>query len=189
LVKADARAEGGNVRNGLCAIAIRTVATVSLLTVSACGFTPLYGVNNGAAPPGQSLASIYVEPIPERVGYELRNDLLDLLNASTRDAGAAYRLKLVITEERLESATLQRDATITRYNYHLTAHYDLFARDGTAAVKSGNVSTLTAYNVASSPYATVVAERDASDRAANDIAERIRTELAVYFRETGAGLN
>ena len=51
----------------------------------------------------------------------------------------------------------------------------------TAPVTSGDVSALAAYNVASSPYATVVAEQDAGDRAAGDIAERMRVELAVFF--------
>jgi LPS-assembly lipoprotein len=169
--------------------AVRTLALVAVFALlSGCGFRPLYGVNDGSPRPGQSLAAIYIEPIPERVGYELRNHLLDLLDASGDNQSTSYRLKLVLLE-RTESVALQRDATITRYNYYLTAHYDLFARDGAAPVKSGDVSALTAYNVASSPYATVIAERDASDRAANDIAERIRTELAVYFREAGGGLN
>jgi LPS-assembly lipoprotein len=168
----------------------RALLALSCLLLAGCGFRPLYGVNDGSPRPGQSLASIYVEPIPERVGYELRNTLLDLLDASAQDGGTTYRLKLILTEERTTGVALQRDATITRYNYHLTAHYDLFTRDdGAAPVKSGDVSALTAFNVASSPFATVIAERDASDRAANDIAERIRTELAVYFREIGGGLN
>jgi LPS-assembly lipoprotein len=167
---------------------LRPAAVLAAFLLGGCGFTPLYGTNDGSPPAGQSLAAIYVEPIPERVGYELRNNLLDLLDASAQNQTTPYRLKLVLIE-RTESVALQRDATITRYNYHLTAHYDLFGRDATAPLKSGNVSALTAYNVASSPYATVIAERDAADRAANDIAERIRTELAVYFRETGGGLN
>jgi hypothetical protein len=52
------------------------------------------------------------------------------------------------------------------------------------AVKSGDVSALTAYNVAAAPflYATVTAERDAKNRAANDLAERLRTQIAVYLR-------
>ena len=56
-------------------------------------------------------------------------------------------------------------------------------------MKSGDVTALSAYNVASSPYATVVAERDANDRAANDVAERIRTELALYFRHAESAAN
>ena len=164
------------------------IAASLLLLLGACGFQPLYGVNGGIVGPGQTLRSIYIEPIPERVGYELRNHLLDLLDASGEQVNSAYRLKLILREEPPQGVALQQDATITRYNYRLTAHYELFARDGTQPLKTGDISTLTAYNVASSPYATVVAERDAGDRAANDIAERIRTELAVYFHEA-AGLN
>ena len=38
------------------------------------------------------LASIYVEPLGERDGYELRNQLIDLLGSDGREAGKAYRL-------------------------------------------------------------------------------------------------
>src|SRR5689334_9191693 len=155
-----------------------------------CGFEPLYGTAGGAGlAPGTAMANIYVEPIPERVGYELRNDLLDLFGASGEAQGATYRLKLLITKEQTEGVALERNATITRFNYRLAAHYELIPASGTAPATTGDVTALSAYNVASSPYATVVAQRDASDRAARDIAERIRTELAVFFREAAGGLN
>ena len=42
------------------------------------------------------LASIYVEPIAERDGYELRNRLIDLLRLRRpTTAGKAYRLKII----------------------------------------------------------------------------------------------
>jgi len=47
----------------------------------------------------------------------------------------------------------------------------------------GSQTGLTAYNVTSSPYATMVAQQDADKRAALDIAERIRLDLAAYFRQ------
>ena len=61
---------------------------------------------------------------------------------------------------------------------------DLLPRESTSPVKSGDVTALSAYNVAAAPflYATVTEERDAKNRAANDVAQRIRTELAVYLR-------
>ncbi len=159
------------------------------LALSACGFQPLYGVGNGgnvATAPGARLASIYVEPIAERVGYQLRNELVDLFRAQTQSEGAAYRLKLVL-RERKGGEALQNDASITRYNYTLIARYELTPAGATTPVRTGEVSALSAFNVATSPFATVIAERDASDRAANDIAERLRTELAVYFRDVGPG--
>lgn len=155
--------------------------------VSGCGFHPLYGTAGGNAAIGSTLASVYVEPIPERVGYELRNQLLDLFNATGESGGASYRLKLTVNEME-EAVVLQTNTAITRYNYTLSAHYELIPHDGTSAVKSGDVTALSAYNVAAAPflYATVTAERDAKSRAANDIAERIRTQIAVYLHTANA---
>jgi LPS-assembly lipoprotein len=157
----------------------------AVMSAAGCGFQPLYGTAGlNGSPVGTDLAAIYVEPISERSGYELRNYLLDLLNARPRSDGARYRLKVVLSEE-TEGVAIRPNATITRYNYRLNAHYQLFPIGQTAPEKSGNARSLTAYNVALSPYATVTAERDAKDRAARDAAERIRTELAVYFRGRG----
>ena len=168
-------------------VLVRLACAATALCLASCGFQPLYGRDAAGPGPGDALAAIYVEPMPERVGYELRNDLLDLFNVTGNGDGAMYRLKLLLREE-TEGVTLERNATISRYNYKLTAQYDLFPSGGTTPATSGVVTALAAFNVASSPYATVVAERDAAERAARDIAERIRTELAVYFRESSGGL-
>lgn len=155
------------------------------LLLPGCGFTPVYGTaGSNGSPVGEDLAAIYVEPISERSGYELRNYLLDLLNGKSQAEGARYRLKITLSEE-TEGVAIRPNATITRYNYLLNVRYELFPLGRTAAEKTGNARSLTAYNVALSPYSTVSAERDAKDRAARDAAERIRTELAVYFRGRG----
>ena len=80
---------------------------------------------------------------------------------------------------------LQNDAAITRYNDTLTIHYELTDRAGHPVTK-GDENGLSAYNVVQSPYATLIAQRDADTRAAYDIANRIRTDLAVYFQKAGA---
>ncbi len=156
---------------------------LTALAISACGFRPLYGRTDLDPRVAPTLSAVYVDPIPDRVGYELRNSLLDLFNATGQADGAVYRLKLTLAE-REEAVVLQSNTAITRYNYTLTAHYDLLPRESTNPVKSGDVTALSAYNVAAAPflYSTVTEERDAKNRAANDVAERIRTELAVYLR-------
>ena len=109
--------------------------------------------------------------------------MLDLFNGSGDAGGSSYRLKLTLNETE-EAVLLQTNTAITRYNYTLTAHYELIPHEGTTAVKTGDVTAFSAYNVAAAPFlfATVTAERDAKNRAANDIAERIRTQVAVYLR-------
>jgi LPS-assembly lipoprotein len=163
----------------------RTILPVAgMLLLQGCGFEPLYADTNPTeGGPGSMLSSIYVEPIPDRIGYELRNDLLDRLDATSSVQNARFRLRLSFTELE-EPVVFQPNTSITRYNYTLTAHYDLIAKDDARPVKSGDVTAFAAYNVAASPYlySTVAAQRDAKNRAANDIAERIRLELAVYLR-------
>ncbi len=150
------------------------------LSLAACGFHPLYG-SSGTGPGASRLfASIYVEPIAEDAGYELRNSLIDLLDSSGRRSSQAYTLKVSVKEQ-LQGAALQNDATITRYNYTLTADYALVDAVNGKAVTHGEVSSLAAYNVVASPYATLVAQHDAQRRGADELAERIRLDLGVFF--------
>ena len=77
---------------------------------------------------------------------------------------------------------MQNDATITRYNNTLEARYTLSDARGNV-LTTGSQTELSAYNVVVSPYATLVAEQDASKRAAQDMAERIHLDLGVWFRQ------
>jgi LPS-assembly lipoprotein len=150
------------------------IAMCSLL--GACGFHPMYG--KSLAP---QLSSVFVEPIAERDGYELRNSLIDALHADGDPAGKTYRLKVVLNESS-QGIALQNDASITRYNNRLEARYTLSDMRGNV-LTTGNQTELSAYNVVASPYATLVAEQDASKRAAQDVAERIHLDLGVWFRQ------
>lgn len=159
----------------------RLAAIGLVLMLAACGFRPLYGTY-GADPGGQRIfASVYVAPIElERVGYELRNSLIDVLEANGEPQGATYQLNVSLKEHK-EGIAVNTNASITRYNYTLLATYELIdAHKGTVLIK-GNESTLSAYNVVTSPYATLVAEQDAQQRAADDIAQRLRIDLGVFF--------
>lgn len=151
------------------------------LVLSACGFRPLYGTL-GANPGAQRIfASIYVAPIElERVGYELRNSLIDDLEASGEPQGAIYQLNVKLTEKK-EGIAVNTTGSITRYNYTLLAHYELIDEKSAAVLISGDDSSLAAYNVVTSPYATLVAEQYAQQRAAEDIAQRVQLDLAVFF--------
>lgn len=167
---------------------MRTAAAVLLaLALSGCGFHPLYGDSGATAETADKLAAIYVEPIPEKIGYELRNTLIDLFDASGRASKSAYRLRVTLTTKS-EGIAIQNDAAITRYNDTLSVNYELTDKATGAVVTKGVETGLSAYNVVSSPYATLVAQQDADTRAAEDIAYRIRTDLAVYFAQAPAAV-
>jgi LPS-assembly lipoprotein len=147
------------------------------LPLAGCGFRPLYG-DVKLAP---ELASIYVDPIPDSSGYELRNSLIDLLRSDGAEGGKAYHLSVSLSDSS-QGVALQNDAAITRYNDTLTANYVLTGADG-KEITSGSLTSLSSYNVATSPYATLAARQDSDKRAAQDLAQRIALDLGVFFRK------
>ena len=156
---------------------MRKLAVPALcLVLAACGFHPMYGRATGPA-----LASVYVEPVAERDGFELRTSLIDALQSDGDEHGKSYRLKITLNEA-AQGIALQNDATITRYNNNLTAKYTLYDLQGNQ-LTDGTETQMSAYNVVQSPYATQVAALDSSKRAAQDIAERIHLDLGVWFRQ------
>jgi LPS-assembly lipoprotein len=173
---------------------MKSVAALLLATMlGACGFHPLYGGLNGRM--AATLSTIYVEPVPDRLGFELRNTMIDLLDGPGTTAGAQYRLKLGVTETSqgiaLQNAVTPGASTvITRYNDTLKITYTLYDMGG-KVVTGGTETGLSTYNVlptgqliTASPqanYGTLAAQQDADKRAAEDIAERIRLDLNVFF--------
>ena len=166
----------------------RLAAALLAIALAGCGFHPLYGGMNGGM--GGTMATIYVEPVPDALGYELRNRMIDLLNGPGTAGGAAYHLKLTVSETSQGSALQnetnsgQTSITITRYNDTLTVTFELTDANGKVVTK-GTETGLAIYNVLPSApnanYGTLAAQQDADKRAAEDIAERIRLDLNVYF--------
>jgi LPS-assembly lipoprotein len=150
--------------------------------VSACGFHPLYGELENKPGAQAVFQSIYVDPIEgERIGYELRNILIDDLKGSAKPEAALYRLKVKATQS-IEGIAVEPNASITRFNYTLFAHYEFSSVRTGRILKSGAETTLGAYDVVASPYSTLVAQQAAQKRAAEDVAARIQVDLAVFLR-------
>lgn len=158
-------------------------ALFSALLLGACGFHPLYGDAAFGSRLGNTFADIYVEPITDYgvadTGYELRNALINDLDSNQ---GARYHLKLTMTETN-EGIALLTNASITRYNDTLTVKYTLVDTETGSVIKQGTETALSAYNVAASPYATLIAQQSADKHSVQDLAERMRLELGVFFEQ------
>lgn len=151
-----------------------------------CGFHPLYATQESGGGARAVFESIYVEPIAgERVGYDLRNDLIDDLDGVTKPAEASYRLAVRV-DQYLQGIAVENNAAVTRYNYTLNANYELSDAHTGKIVKSGIETTLSAFDVVASPYATLVAQQDAQKRGAQDVADRIRLVLSAFFARRSA---
>jgi len=158
-------------------------ACIAALSLVGCGFHPLYGNAVVGSSLGRKLSTVYVEPITDfgvaNTGYELRNALINYLDSSE---GARYHLKVTMRVT-TRGLALLTNASVTRYNDTLLVNYALTDTETGEVVAKGTETGHSAYNVVTSPYSTLIAQQDADRRAAQDIAERLRIDLGVYFEQ------
>ncbi len=160
------------------ALRLGLVAALPLL-LAACGLRPLYdGAAGGQL--ARELAAIAVETPETRLGWllgeRLRAELAPRGSAPTR-----YRLTVAL-QSRKQPLAIQLDDSITRFELALSARYVLRDVRGQEVLHQGVLRRVASFNVVVSPFATLVAEQDAQRRAAAELAQAIRTQLALYFR-------
>jgi LPS-assembly lipoprotein len=148
--------------------------------LSGCaGFQPLYGEPAVVS----NLAAIEVVAPEGRTGYLIRQHLDDAF-AKSHTATPAYRMDLALNESRYPRG-VRIDNVATRYEYVLTANYALVSLASGVAEKAGSVRVELTYDSADQPYASIAAQQDAQDRAAEEAARRIQLELAVWLANGG----
>ena len=150
--------------------------------LGACNFRPLYlaqgGADNTAAE--ADLAAIEVQGLGGRLGFLLRNALLDELNPATVQVPPRYVLDVSLSSSATPLA-IQLDSTITRYNLALLAAFQLRDKTTSDVLVSSSVQRISSYNVSRQPFADLTAAHTAERRAAQEVATEIRTFLAVEF--------
>ena len=159
---------------------LNAAAALALLTLTACGFTPLYATR-GVSP---GLSSIQVNAPKGRTGYLLGEQLNDAL-ATDRTAEPRYRLDLTVHEQRYARG-LTVDNVARRYENHVSITYELYDLVLGKVVKAGFEPVEVTYAASDQPYAGIAAQQDAQERAAADAAQRIRVDLSAYFAAKNA---
>lgn len=161
----------------------RLITAILLLSLGGCGFQPLYGDRDRGrgADAGDQLAAVDIPVIPDRIGVMVRNELLDMMTPHGRPTSPAYVLRVRLWEN-TDSQLLRFDSTSSRLRYNLRADFQLAAGD--KVVHQGNARSVVSYDLPDASgyyFASVAAQRDAERQAAADVAQQIRTRVAVYL--------
>ena len=130
-------------------------------------------------------AAIEVDTPETPLGYALKTRLAENLNPKGLEREPRYRLA-VTTARRRKALGIQLNDTTTRYDLNLAARVRLLplsAKPDDPPLLDTVVRRTASFNVLRQPFATLIASRDAEERAALEIALQIRTRLAVYFEE------
>jgi len=158
----------------------RTIFLLAALGfLGGCGFQPLYGKHFDAYTP-EELAAIKVNPIRDRIGQQLHNHLLSLLNPGGRPKKPRYALEAQVSES-IGSLGVRKSAFATRANLTLNVNYSLSSFPMGKSLLNGNDSIIVSYNILDSDFATLMAEKDARARAVRELAQAIRIRLGAYF--------
>ncbi len=150
------------------------------IITSACGFQPLYsskGVENIIA----DFSKIRVSSSKDRIGQVLSNELKHLLNPLYSPKNPKYRLvtTLVVSARPL---AIKKTALATRSNLTVLSSYRLIEILSQKLVSTGSNTITVSYNIYSSHYATLSAEKDAKKRAAKNLAQEIRLQIGAFFK-------
>ena len=161
---------------------VALASAVIALSMSGCGFTPLYGDHGVSSSPGvvSEMSHVAIRQLPDRQGMRLRQVLREELQPTGLQGPAKYDLDVTLTT-RVEELGIRTDATSSRANFILSANFYLSA-NGQRLV-GDRVQAMVSYNILDDQYATVAAQADAEERAIREAGEAIKTRLAVYFKK------
>jgi LPS-assembly lipoprotein len=156
------------------------IAILFLASLAGCGFQPLYGRQTQNAEVQQKLAATYIAPISGRTGQMVRNELLDLMTPKGVPARSIYRLSVELKEES-QSLAIDPDNTTNRKNLTLKGTFALLASDGKTIIYQSSAQSTSSFNLVTSDFANLSAEKNARTRSALVLAEKIHRQISVYL--------
>ena len=155
------------------------VAALAALALSACTVQPLYGPIGTDAPLTAELQAVAVDPIPDRVGHYVRNELIFALNGTGSEVPPRYRL-MVSLKERVQTPILDTvTGRATSATVIVDAEYRLINIADETVITKGVAFGVASYDRFSNRLANVRAARDGEIRDAKVIADMIRTRVAT----------
>lgn len=172
-------------------IAARLLAVAALAALTAGCFQPMYAEHADGTPGlRDKLAGIELPPVdkpnasPEaRIGVGIRNALAFKLYGTATGTAPTHKLVLKFQTSRSSLIVSQTTGLPTTENVGIDAQYNLVELATNKSVMTGTTFARTSYDIPGSyqRFSRQRAFRDAEDRAAEQIAENIKTRLAAYF--------
>jgi LPS-assembly lipoprotein len=155
---------------------------LSLLSLGACGFEPIYAYKERGLVRDQ-LEQVKIKSIPDRLGHELHNNLSDILTPRGSSGQPVWELSVRLTES-TQKISLKQTSFSTRANLNVIASYDLInLQDQQVKKFTGKSTAISSYNILDSDYANLIAIRDAQSSAVKSLSKDIARQLALWMRD------
>ena len=153
------------------------------LALAGC-FQPLYGTL-GAGGLESELQAIKVEPINDRIGHYVADELIFGFNGSRAEVPPKYRL-IVTLKERVQTPVVDTVTYRTTSATLITdADFQLVPVAGGLPLYKSTAFSVASYDRFQQRISNVRAARDAEIRDARTLADNIKTQVAAYFARRG----
>lgn len=158
-----------------------------LLASSVAGcIRPLYApINGGAGDVAADLRAIAINPIPDRLGHYLGNELVFALNGTGSKVQPRYRLSIALRQSVQTPLLDTVSGHASAGDLLVYADYQLVPVEGGAAIAAGTATAVESYDRTSLRFANLRAVRDAEIRGARSLAEQIQARIAAAFAAKG----
>ena len=150
---------------------------IGFLSLAACGFEPIYGVDK---PANKIMGKIDVEVSNGRNAFELRDRLIERLGLLESDPTYLLKHSSSINSKNL---TISKDNDVTRYILQGETNFNLIDLASKKVIYTNTVVSNTAYSATAGTYPTAIAERDANVRLSRDMADKIVTLLLITAKD------
>lgn len=146
--------------------------------LAACGFRPLHQKPDNAAV--TELETVEIDPIADRTGQILRNDLLSRITPKGVPKSPRYVLKIKLQESTRDLA-IRRDEVATRANLTFSANYILLSNADRKPVAKGVVRSTVSYNILDEEFATISSQANARQRGVKQLSEEFHKRLSILL--------
>lgn len=165
-----------------------TAATLALpLALGGC-LAPMYGQFAEGGPGLQTeLQAIAIEPIPDRIGHYLGDDLVFALNGTGSHPTPKYRLFVTLNEHVQTPLIDTVSGRASAATVVIDAVYKLEDFVTGLPITTGTAFVFKSYDRTSQRFSNIRAARDAEIRDAQELSEQLRLRLAAALSERRQG--
>jgi len=158
----------------------RSLLALTLLSFTACGFTPVHQSQTGLT--GQSYANVRIDalggenPDDKEAGFHIKQSMIDRIGQ-----GAGKHVLEINPRLRQRRLGIRGDDVASRFEIELRAEYKLIDDKTGDVLDSGRISSVSSFGSPLDPFGRISAEENAAQRLAADIADDLVIILSKYY--------
>ncbi len=167
-------------------IYLATFLCTVALSLSACGFEPVYKANSlsdsGQESVISALEQVEIGNIPDHSGQFLRNALIDRFYRNGRPENPRYQLTVAKISEATTDLDITKTSDATRGQLKLSTVMSLNDKQTGKTLLTRKLTSISSYNILGSEFTNQVTEENTRQNALNDLARQIELQIGLYLR-------